>query len=140
VASEYALQTLGYPTYAGGVILHVQDHVLGVEKACSGLSMLLPFITLAVGMVLVIDRPAVDKAVILLSAIPVAILANVIRITITGVMYNEGGRELGEKLFHDFAGWLMMPFALLVLWLELKLLDWCCWKVSARRRGRRSSN
>jgi hypothetical protein len=61
---------------------------------------------------------------ILLSAVPVAVVSNVIRISLTGVLYNEGGKELGERVFHDFAGWLMMPFALVVLWLELKLLDW----------------
>jgi exosortase len=124
VASEFVLQTIGYPTFRDGVVLHVKDHDLLVAEACSGLSMLLTFIALAVGVVLVIDRRWPDKVLILVSAIPVAVLSNVVRIVLTGVLYNEGGKELGERVFHDFAGWLMMPFALLVLWLELKLLDW----------------
>jgi exosortase len=123
-ASEFVLQTVGYATYREGVILHARDQVLEVEKACSGLSMLLTFVALSTGMAILVDRPWFDRALILASAIPVAVLANVIRIALTGVLYNEGGQELGDRVFHDFAGWMMMPIALAVLWGELKLLDW----------------
>jgi exosortase len=124
MASEFVLQTVGYPTYREGVVLHVKDHALEVERACSGLSMLLTFAALSTGMALVVQRPWPDRALILVSAVPVAVLANVIRIALTGILYNEGGKELGDRLFHDFAGWLMMPIALAILWAELKLLDW----------------
>jgi exosortase len=124
MASEFVLQTVGYPTYREGVILHVKEHVLEVEKACSGLSMLLTFLALATGMALLMRRPLFDRALILVSAVPVAVLSNVIRIALTGVLYNEAGKELGDRVFHDFAGWLMMPIALALLWGELKLLDW----------------
>lgn len=124
VGSEYALQTLGYPTYREAVILHCQDHVLEVQNACSGLSMLLTFVTLSTGMALVVTRPWLDRGLILAAAVPIAILANVLRITATGVLYNEAGKELGDRVFHDFAGWMMMPLALGVLWLGLKALDW----------------
>jgi exosortase len=124
IASEFALQTIGYPTYREGVVLTVKDHVLEVEKACSGLSMLLTFLALSTGMAMLVKRPWFDRILILVSSVPVAVLANVIRIALTGVLYNEGGKELGDRVFHDFAGWMMMPIALLVLWAELKLLDW----------------
>lgn len=124
VGAEYVLQTVGYPTFREGVILHCKDHVLEVQNACNGLSMLLTFVTLSVAMVLVVRRPWLDRVLILLSAVPIAIVANVIRIALTGVLYNEAGKELGDRVFHDFAGWMMMPFALGVLLLELKLLDW----------------
>ncbi len=124
VASEFVLQTIGYPTYREGIVLYVKDHVLEVEKACSGLSMLLTFLALSTGMALVVKRPWLDRLLILVSAVPVAVLANVIRISLTGVLYNEGGKELGDRVFHDFAGWMMMPIALVILWGELKLLDW----------------
>jgi hypothetical protein len=51
-------------------------------------------------------------------------VANVVRIAATGVLYNEAGQELGDRVFHDFAGWMMMPLALGLLFLELKVLDW----------------
>lgn len=122
--AEFTLQTIGYPTYREGVILHCKDHLLEVQNACNGLSMLLTFITLSVAMVLVVKRPWLDRGLILLSAVPIAILANVLRIAATGVLYNEAGKELGDRVFHDFAGWVMMPVALGILLLELKILDW----------------
>ncbi|HEV3436292.1 MAG TPA: exosortase/archaeosortase family protein [Gemmata sp.] len=124
MGSEFVLQTIGYPTYREGVILHVKDRPLEIEKACNGLSMLLTFVALSVGMAIVVKRPWLDRILLLVAAIPVAILANVIRISLTGVLYSEGGKELGDKVFHDFAGWMMMPIALVILWLGLKVLDW----------------
>jgi exosortase/archaeosortase family protein len=132
IASEFVLQTIGYPTYREGVVLYVKDHILEVEKACSGLSMLLTFLALSTGMALVVKRPWFDRVLILVSAVPVAVLSNVIRIAITGVLYNEGGKELGDRVFHDFAGWMMMPIALVVLWAELKVLDWVWVDVGGR--------
>lgn len=124
IGSEFVLQTIGYATYREGVILHVRDHTLEVANACNGLSMLLTFVTLSVGMALVVRRGWLDRSLILAAAIPIAIGANIVRIALTGVLYNEGGKELGDRVFHDFAGWLMMPMALVTLWLGLKVLDW----------------
>jgi exosortase len=124
LASTFVLQTIGYPTYTEGVVIHVRDQSLEVEKACSGLSMLLTFVALSTAVALVVRRPWPDRLLILLSAAPVAVLSNVARIALTGVLYVEAGEEVGKRVFHDFAGWLMMPFALGVLWVELKLLDW----------------
>ena len=124
IGSEFVLQTVGYPTYREGVILHCKDHVLEVQNACNGLSMLLTFVTLSAGMILVVRRPWVDRLLIMLSSVPIAIVCNVIRIAVTGVLYNEAGKELGDRIFHDFAGWMMMPLALGILLVELKVLDW----------------
>ncbi len=124
IASEFTLQTIGYPTYREGNVLHAKDHILEVEKACSGLSMLLTFVAISVGVALLVKRPWFDRILILASSVPIAILSNVIRIALTGVLYNEGGKELGDQVFHRFAGWMMMPIALVLLWAELKLLDW----------------
>lgn len=135
ISSEFVLQTVGYATYREGVILHVRDQTLMVAEACSGLSMLLTFIALSTGMALLVKRPWPDRALILASAVPVAVLSNVIRIALTGVLYNEGGKELGERVFHDFAGWMMMPIALAVLWAELKLLDWVWVEEGGPARG-----
>lgn len=122
--SEFLLQSVGYPTYRDGVIIHVKDHTLEVEKACNGLSMLLTFLAMSAGMAMVVRRPWLDRVLILLAAVPIAIVANIIRIALTGILYNEAGKELGDRVFHDLAGWLMMLFALGILWAGLKVLDW----------------
>jgi exosortase len=122
--ATFVLQTVGYPTYLEGVVITAGTQKLEVEKACNGLSMLLTFIALSTAMAIVVNRRWLDRGLILASAIPVAILANVTRIAVTGILFNEVGGESAKVVFHDVAGWLMMLFALGVIGLELKLLDW----------------
>jgi exosortase len=120
--STYALQTVGLPAIAQGHTIILRDVRLGVAEACSGLSMLVIFIALSTAVAVLVKRPLLDRLVIVASAIPVALIANITRITVTGLMHVYAGRELADLVFHDLAGWLMMPFALIILWLELWLL------------------
>jgi exosortase len=123
-ASTYALQTLGLPAVAEGhVILLGESTRIGVVEACNGLGMLFMFLAYAVAVVLVVPRSWVDKLVLVLSAIPIAVAANVARITVTGWLYEVASDELAEAVYHDLAGWLMMPLALAAFYLVLTLLS-----------------
>jgi exosortase len=124
VMSTYSLQTLGCPATAEGNIIFLGDIRLGVEEACSGLGMLMTFFALATALAMIVNAPLQDRLLLIASAIPIAILANVIRISATGVAYHLGGKDspLAQMIYHDLAGWLMMPMALAMLWLELKFL------------------
>ena len=122
---NYGFQTLGLPSYVEGNVIVIGDTRLGVEQACSGLSMILAFIALAAAIAFLYkSRPWVDRAILFASAIPIALLCNMIRILITGCVYYAGYTKLGDMIVHDLAGWLMMPLALGMLWLEIKLMDW----------------
>ena len=124
VSSTYALQTLGFPALAEGTDIFLTQVRLQVAPACSGLGMLVTFFALATAIVLVIDRPVPDKAVILASAFPIAIVANSVRITLTAALYQFSTEQVARHFFHDWSGFLMMPVALALLGLELKLLAW----------------
>ncbi len=123
--STYALQTLGCPALAEGNIIFVDEIPLGVENACSGLGMLMTFFALATAMAMIVKASLVERAILTLSAIPIAIIANVLRISVTGLAYHLCGREsnLAQVIYHDLAGWFMMPMAVLMLWVELKFLQ-----------------
>ena len=123
-ASTYALQTLGFAAFAEGNVIRMGEVRIGVVEACSGLSMLIIFFALATAVILVVRRPPLDKALIFASALPIAVAANLIRITVTGVLHKVAGSRLADLVFHDLAGWLMMPLALGLLWVELRLLAW----------------
>jgi exosortase len=122
LSSTFALQTLGLPAVAEGNVILLSEVELGVVEACSGLRMLVIFFALAAGVTLVIHRALWEKALILASAVPIAIIVNVIRITVTGVLHELVGARAANAVFHDFAGWVMMPLALALLWLELWVL------------------
>jgi exosortase len=120
--STYLLQTCGLNALADGNVIWIDDIRLGVVEACSGLGMLLTFFALSTACALVLARNWTEWAVLILSAVPVAVMANVVRITLTGVFYVTLGAGAARLIYHDLAGWLMMPLALTMLWLELKLL------------------
>jgi exosortase len=123
-ASTYVLQTLGWPAFREGNVILLNEHRIGIVTACNGLGMLILFFALSAAVALLVQRPWLDRVVILLSAIPIALLSNVIRIVVTSILYEVGGQRLGDLLFHDLAGWVMMPLALGMLWLELRVLSW----------------
>ncbi|MGL6073242.1 MAG: exosortase/archaeosortase family protein [Fimbriiglobus sp.] len=121
----YSFQTAGLPAYVEGNTIIIGETRLGVEQACSGLSMILAFLALASAIAFLYkSRPWVDRAIIFATAMPIALLCNMIRIFVTGLVYHAGWKELGDKLVHDVAGWLMMPLALGMLWLVIKAMDW----------------
>lgn len=125
-ASTYALQTVGFAALSEGNVIIILNDIgetrIGVVEACSGLSMLMTFFALATAVALLIQRPLIDRIVILLSSVPIALFTNVMRITATGILHEKAGKALADAVFHDFAGWLMIPIALGLLWIELWLL------------------
>jgi exosortase/archaeosortase family protein len=95
---------------------------LGVVEACSGLRMLMLFFAICLGAAILLRRPLWEKIVIVISAIPIAVFSNVVRITLTAFLHEQVSAELADRVFHDLAGLLMMPLALLLLWGEMVLL------------------
>jgi exosortase len=126
ISSEKVLQAMGLPVLRQGNTLVVVTVPLEVARACNGLSMLLTFVTLMVATVLTVDRerPMPERIALLLSAIPIALIANIIRIIATAWAYHLFGPIFGEKVAHTTAGFAMMPIGLVLVWLELRAFDW----------------
>jgi exosortase len=122
--STYLLVASGVPAVAdGNVILLSNDTQVGVVEACSGLGMLVTFFALSTAVaVLLRAEPVWARVAVVASAIPVAVTTNVIRITVTGMLYDASQDAWARWVFHDVAGWLMMPLALSMFFLLLWLL------------------
>lgn len=123
MSSVYLMQTIGLPVLGEGNVIVMGETRIGVAEACSGIRMLMIFFALTTAVALVSPRLLWERILIIMSAIPIALFTNVIRITATGSLYYMDQSELANLVFHDLAGWLMMPFALLLLWIELWLLS-----------------
>jgi len=106
-----------------GHIIHVGEHALGVLEACSGLRMLTAFIIVAAFIAYMVRRPRWQKAIVVFSGIPIAVACNIIRIFVTALLFVVVSSEIGEKFFHDFAGLVMMPAAVMLIFGELWLMD-----------------
>lgn len=121
-ASTFALQVLGQPAVAEGNVILLNEYELGVVEACSGLRMLMVFFAIATAVAMFLRKPLWERTLVVASAVPIALIANILRITVTGILYETAGKEIAEEVFHDLAGWLMMPLALAMLAVELLIL------------------
>ncbi len=123
LASTYVIQTIGLPCTSRGNVIVLATGQVGVVEACNGLRMMMLFVAVSAGAALVIEGGFLRKTVVVLSAIPIAVIANVARITVTSVLHEWVSHDLADKLFHDVAGFFMMPLAVGLLWLELGLIS-----------------
>ena len=122
VSSTFLLQTVGQPAIRDGNLIWIDEVRLGVVDACSGLKMMMTFAAFSVGAAVLMRRTRFEKLMVLLGIVPIAIAANVLRITATGlshVWFHENAETV--EFLHDLHGWLMMPVGLALLGAEL----WC---------------
>jgi len=98
-------------------------HGLTVAEACSGIRSLIAYVALGVAWAYLEDRPIWQRAVLVASTVPIALLCNVIRVTGTSTMYVMDRPELGQDFMHEFMGMIMLVPALVMLWLLGKLLQ-----------------
>ncbi|MEW6253879.1 MAG: exosortase/archaeosortase family protein, partial [Planctomycetota bacterium] len=132
----FGLELLGVYVRRDGNVLQLDGGVsVMVAEACSGLRMLTAFVFTAAVLVLVIRRPAWQKLVLLVASLPIAVLANAVRVLATSLIVHHGRDAALEHQVHDVAGVLMMPLALLMLLGVLKFLDQLAAAPRTRRPG-----
>jgi exosortase len=122
-AGEAALSAAGIPVLREGNIIILANTTLEVAEACSGIRSLVSLLTLAIVFGYFADpRPGIRMA-IALSAIPVAILANALRVAGTGIAAHYYGAAAAEGFFHSFSGWIVFIAAFAMLFLIVQLLQ-----------------
>lgn len=121
--ATFVLQTLGRPAFAEGNVIVLNDLRIGIVEACSGLGMFLLFFATAVAVAMLIRRPFWHKLVVVLSAAPIAVGVNILRIVMTSLVHEAIGEHWFNATFHDVSGWLMMPMAIVALLLVSWMMD-----------------
>jgi len=125
IVATFLLQTLGFDALRDGNLIRLgEEHVMNVVDACAGLKMLTIFVWLAAVVIAVAGLEWWENLVIAISAIPIAIIANTLRITTAGMLYGVS-TEWAES-FHDStpAAVLMMGLAVGFILLEMKILSY----------------
>ena len=100
-----------------------EKYGLTVAEACSGVRSLVAYLALGVAWAYLENRPIWQRVVLVLAAAPIAILCNILRVTITCSAYVIDRPELGQKFMHTFAGLVMLGPALVMFWALGKLLQ-----------------
>ncbi len=122
--SVFLLEAFGVRVSQEGNVIVLNESIdMAVAEACSGLRMLMAFVIVAAFMAYMVNRSRRQKAVLLLSSIPVAVMCNILRLCVTAVLFLLASAEVAQKFFHDFAGLAMMPIAVLLMFGELWLMD-----------------
>ncbi|MHC4075101.1 MAG: exosortase/archaeosortase family protein [Planctomycetota bacterium] len=107
----------GMDATATGVVIDVLykgqrlEPALNVAEACSGMRLLMAFMALGVAMAYLHYRPTWQRIVLLFSTIPIAIFCNIIRVTVTGVIYIFFHPKYAQGIYHDMLGFAMLPLA-----------------------------
>ncbi|MGE3491255.1 MAG: exosortase/archaeosortase family protein [Vicinamibacterales bacterium] len=112
---EYAISSMEIPILREGNVLILANATLEVAEACSGIRSLVSLFTLGIVFGYFADSRAWVRAFIALSAIPVAIFANGLRVASAGVAAHNYGTAGVEGLFHEFSGWVVFVIAFLMM-------------------------
>jgi len=112
--AEGALSFMGYPVLRDGNILELASQKLSVAEACSGIRSLLSLSFLSLVYAYFFDNRVWMRWVLLAATIPIAIIANAGRVTITGVL-SEINPELAHGFFHELEGWVIFVIAAIML-------------------------
>jgi exosortase len=108
---EVTMSAAGIPVLREGNVLELPNITLNVAEACSGIRSLISLITLGIVLAYFTERRPVARVVIVLSSIPLAILANACRVAGTGFASHWFGPRTAEGFFHGFSGWLVFAVA-----------------------------
>jgi exosortase len=84
---------------------------LDVAEACSGMRLLMAFLALGVAMAYLHYRPFWQRIVLLASTVPIAILCNIVRVTVTGFIYVLIHPKYTQGIYHNALGMAMLPLA-----------------------------
>jgi exosortase len=112
---EMALMAAGIPVLREGNVIQLANTYLEVAEACSGIRSLISLLTLGILYGYFMDPRIWARVLLALSAIPVAIVANGVRVAGTGVAAHYYGPEAAQGFFHTFSGWLVFLVAFLML-------------------------
>ncbi len=118
---EVLIGWMGIPVMRTGNLLELPSQTLDIVDACSGIRSLLSLTFLSVIYAYFTDRRVWMRWALLFATIPIAILANGIRVALTGLL-SEVDTKLAQGLYHEAEGYIVFIVALVALFLTHRTL------------------
>ncbi len=109
------LKIIGIVVVREGNIIMFPATTLEVADACSGIRSLVSLIALAVAYACLVNTTNFRRWIIIVSAIPIALITNALRVIVTGILAQYWGARAAEGFFHEFAGLMVFALALAIL-------------------------
>ena len=123
-ASTFLADAMGIEVVREGSTIHTPNGSLMVGDPCSGLRSLISLLALGALFTQLVSIPRVKKVILFLSAVPIALFSNILRIILLVVVTYFYGEKTALGLFEKFVGFLVFIFAFIGLNLVVKLLKW----------------
>jgi len=127
------LAAVGVPVLREGNVIHLPSLSLDVVEACSGLRSLVSLVALAVFYGYFFEPRVFRRVVLVLSSIPIAIVANGFRIMGSGLLGEYWSPDKAEGFFHLFSGWLIFVLSLGLLVLFHGAMGWMDRRLQVRQ-------
>jgi exosortase len=122
-AASFLLMRAGIPAIREGNIILLPTARLEVAEACSGIRSLFSLLTLTVVYGYLAETKIGVRAFLALMAVPTSILANALRIALTGLVVEYWGVERAEGMIHPLSGWLVFVASLALIFLLHRLIQ-----------------
>ncbi len=120
---EFALNVASIPVLREGNVIWLANTQLEVAEACSGIRSLISLLTLGIVFGYLVDPRMSVRVAIALATIPIAVLANGMRVAGTGIAAHYYGTAAAEGFFHTFSGWLVFLVAFAILFVVQRVLQ-----------------
>lgn len=114
--SAAVLSVLGVPTLREGNILNLASMPLEVAEACSGIRSLMSLVTLAIIYGYLTEKRLWVRILLACASVPIAVVANSVRIIGTGLLVQYWDPEMAEGYFHASWGWIIFVVSLVLLY------------------------
>lgn len=133
--SAETLELFRVPVYLSGNIIEIPAMKLMVEEACSGMRSVMALVTLALIVIYFVELRAVAKLALVAIAISVAVILNVVRVAMTGLLAHFYDPSTATGFFHTFSGLIVFVVGLPLLYYAGVLLMRLDQKLAARSAG-----
>lgn len=120
---EVVIAASGIPVLREGNILNLPGRALEVAEACSGIRSLITLLMLAIVLGYFTERRTFLRIAIVIAAVPIAVLANAIRVAGTGLVSYWVSPAAADGFFHSFSGWIVFIVAFLGLLAFQRLMN-----------------
>jgi len=126
-AASNVLNTLGIPVLCEGNLMTLPGDVrMFVAEACSGMRQLTGFLALTAAVAYLAPRPLWYRCIVVASSIPIAMTANIVRVTLTGLIMYSINPQYALGTYHTVEGLLLMLLGLGLLAAECWALNQLC--------------
>lgn len=123
IISSILLELLSIPVLREGNMLYFSQTQLEVAEACSGLRSIVSLGMLSVIFCSFIKKGMIiRKMILLVSVIPIALMANILRVTGTGILANFYDAQLAQGFLHEFSGIVVFIIGFFTLGIIYKIL------------------